>query len=53
MLVATLIKQGRLVASLLVGDTEVRNWSGDVQALLMEVAERTWAAVERARAEAA
>jgi PAS domain S-box-containing protein len=53
MLVATLVKQGRLVASLIVGDTEVRDWSGDAEALLMEVAERTWAAVERARAEAA
>jgi PAS domain S-box-containing protein len=53
MLVATLVKQERLVASLLLGDTEVRDWSGDAEALLMEVAERTWAAVERARAEAA
>lgn len=53
MLVATLVKQGRLVASLLVGDTEVRDWSGDAEALLEEVAERTWAAIERARAEAA
>ena len=53
MLVATLVKQGRLVASLIVGDTDVRDWSGDSEALLTEVAERTWAAVERARAEAA
>ena len=53
MLVATLVKQGRLVASLIVGDTAVREWSGDAEALLMEVAERTWAAVERAGAEAA
>lgn len=53
MLLATLAKQGRLVASLIVGDTAARDWSGDAEALLMEVAERTWAAVERARAEVA
>src|SRR3712207_2080192 len=53
MLVATLVKQGRLVASLIVGDTEVRDWSGGAEALLTDIAERTWAAVERARAEAA
>jgi signal transduction histidine kinase len=53
MLVATLVKDGRLVASLIVGDTEVRDWSGHAERLLMEVAERTWAAVERGRAEEA
>nr|WP_229521236.1 CheR family methyltransferase [Massilia sp. IC2-477] len=53
MLVATLVKQGRLVASLIVGGTEVCEWSGDAEALLREVAERTWAAIERSHAQAA
>lgn len=54
MLVATLVKQGHLVASMIVGNTEVCDaWSSQAEALLMEVAERTWAAVERGRAEGA
>ncbi|MFJ1298962.1 PAS domain-containing protein [Pseudomonadota bacterium AL_CKDN230030165-1A_HGKHYDSX7] len=48
-----LVKEGRLVAFLGVHQDAPRDWSeGDVT-LLEEVAERTWAAVERARAESA
>lgn len=50
---APLLKQGRLRAVLLMLDTEERNWSEDAVIVIDEVAERTWAAVERARAEAA
>ena len=53
MMVAPLVKEGRLIASLLVGDTDIRDWSASEVSLLVEVAERTWAAHERARAEAA
>ena len=53
MIVAPLVKEGRLIASLLVGDTDIRDWSASEASLLVEVAERTWAAHERARAEAA
>ncbi|WP_439555325.1 GAF domain-containing protein [Dyadobacter sp.] len=51
MLIATLVKQGRLVASFLIGDDKIRQWSTHEETLLMQVAERTWAAVERAKAE--
>ncbi|WP_152524620.1 PAS domain S-box protein [Novosphingobium lindaniclasticum] len=51
MIVAPLFARGRLVASLLVGDTKVREWSASDSSLLVEVAERTWAAIERACAE--
>lgn len=53
MMVAPLVKGGRLIASLLVGDIETRDWSPNDKSLLVEVAERTWAAIERARAETA
>jgi PAS domain S-box-containing protein len=53
MMVAPLVKEGRLIASLLVGDIETRDWSLHDKSLLVEVAERTWAAIERARAETA
>lgn len=53
MVVVPLVKHGRLAASLLVGDTEPREWSTDAVTLIAEVADRTWAALERARAEAA
>jgi two-component sensor histidine kinase len=52
MMVAPLVKNGRLIASLIVGDTDVRSWSDNETSLLIDVAERTWAAIERARAEA-
>jgi PAS domain S-box-containing protein len=48
-----LLKADRLVAVLFVHHREARAWSADELALLEAVAERTWDAVERARAEAA
>ena len=46
-----LLKDGRLVAVLFVHYRDARTWTGDELALLDAVAERTWEAVERARAE--
>ncbi len=48
-----LVKGGSLVAMLCLHTATPRNWSDQDLALLNETAERTWAAVERARAEAA
>nr|WP_242042075.1 GAF domain-containing protein [Leptolyngbya sp. FACHB-541] len=48
-----LIKEGEFVAGLAVHASSARTWTADEVALAEEVAERTWAAVERARAEAA
>ena len=48
-----LVKNGRWVAALTAHDAAPRIWTRDEVGLLREVAERTWAAVERARAEAA
>ncbi|WP_051242957.1 PAS domain-containing protein [Azohydromonas australica] len=48
-----LVKQGALVAILTVHSAVPRYWSEEDVALVEETAERTWAAVERARAEAA
>ncbi|WP_157268700.1 PAS domain-containing protein [Azohydromonas aeria] len=48
-----LVKEGRLVAVLVVHAAAPRAWSGSETALVEETAERTWAAVERAGAEAA
>jgi PAS domain S-box-containing protein len=48
-----LLKEGRLRAVLFLHHREARPWSAAEVALLEEVAERTWAAVERARAEVA
>ncbi|HJE22670.1 MAG TPA: PAS domain-containing protein [Methylorubrum populi] len=53
MMAAPLVKEGRLIASLLVGNTEIRDWSASEASLLVEVAERAWAAIERGRAERA
>jgi PAS domain S-box-containing protein len=50
---APLVKDGRLVAGLTVAQSVPRAWTCDEQDLVQETAERTWAAVERARAEAA
>jgi signal transduction histidine kinase/PAS domain-containing protein/ActR/RegA family two-component response regulator len=50
---APLVKGGRLKAILAVHQTEPRQWSSDEVALVRDVAERTWAAVERAGAETA
>ena len=46
-----LLKGGRLAAILGVHQSEPREWTPAEVALVQEVAERTWAAVERARAE--
>ncbi|WP_392533074.1 PAS domain S-box protein [Nostoc sp. C117] len=48
-----LIKRGEFVAGLAVHTSGSRAWTPDELSLAEEVAERTWAAVERARAEAA
>lgn len=48
-----LIKEGRLVAILGVNQSSPRHWSEQDLSLAAEIAERTWAAVERALAEAA
>ncbi len=48
-----LVKQGKLVAGLAVHTAKTRDWTADEVSLAEEVAERTWAAVERAFAEAA
>lgn len=47
-----LIKEGKFVAGLAVHAAEPRDWTPDEISLAEEVAERTWAAVDRARAEA-
>lgn len=47
-----IIKAGRLVAILGIHSATTRNWSTEESALAAEIAERTWAAAERARAEA-
>ena len=48
-----LVKNGRFVSVLGLDHATTRSWSQAEIALVEEVAERTWAAVERARAEAA
>jgi len=48
-----LVKQGRLAGVLSVHQATPRVWTADEVALIEETAERTWAAVERARAQAA
>ncbi len=52
-LAVPLVKAGRLIALLFVHSGEPRRWREEDIALVAEVAERTWAAVERARAEEA
>ncbi|MBV4550987.1 response regulator [Pseudomonas sp. SWRI102] len=48
-----LIKNGRLTALMAIHDKTPRVWSSNDLALLMEVTERSWAHIERARADAA
>ncbi len=48
-----LVKDGRLNAALYVHDARPRRWTDRTEALARDAAERTWAAVARARAEAA
>ena len=47
-----LMREGRWVASLFVSDDEPRRWSKEELLLLQTVAERTWTAIEKLRAEA-
>ena len=46
-----LFKAGRLAAILAIHDSTPRSWSAEEVSLVEEVAQRTWALVERARAE--
>ena len=48
---APLIRDGRLVAALCVSDLSPRPWTPEEVELVKETAERTWEAIERARAE--
>ena len=48
---APLIRDGRLVAALCVSDLSPRAWTPEEVELVKETAERTWEAIERARAE--
>jgi PAS domain S-box-containing protein len=48
-----LVKDGEFVAGLVIHTSTPRVWTPDEVAIAEEVAERTWAALERARAEAA
>jgi PAS domain S-box-containing protein len=50
---AQLMKDGQWVATFYVQDTAARHWTPGEVVLIEEIAERTWAAVERARAEQA
>ncbi|WP_212646205.1 ATP-binding protein [Delftia sp. PE138] len=50
-LTAPLMKQGKWVGSFFAQQTSPRRWSEREQALLREIASRSWDAVERARAE--
>lgn len=52
-LAVPLVKAGRMIALLFVHAAESRDWENTEIALVREVAERTWSAVERARAEQA
>ncbi|MFD1871101.1 PAS domain-containing protein [Hymenobacter bucti] len=51
--VVPLLRQGRLVATLVANQSAPRAWTPQQVALVEETAHRTWAAVERARAEEA
>lgn len=48
-----LVKDGRLTAFLALHQSGPRHWTADEEALATDVAERTWAIVERAKAEEA
>jgi PAS domain S-box-containing protein len=53
LMVVPLVKDGVFKAYLFARQMESRRWTGDEIALMENVAERTWSAVERARIEAA
>ena len=48
---APLIRDGRLIAALVVNDLSPRDWTPEEVELVRDTAERTWEAIERARAE--
>ncbi|RFS17433.1 PAS domain-containing protein [Emticicia sp. C21] len=48
-----LVKEGKLIAIVAVHQSVLRQWKEEEITLLEEIAERTWAAVERAKAESA
>lgn len=48
-----LTKEGKLVASMSLSDSRPRKWAPGEVLLVQETAERTWAALERAKAESA
>ena len=48
---APLIRDGMVVAALVVSDRSPRIWTPEEVELVRETAERTWEAIERARAE--
>lgn len=50
---APLVKGGRFAGTFTIHDSAARRWTPEEIALVEEVAERTWAAVERTHAEAA
>jgi PAS domain S-box-containing protein len=50
-LAASLLRNGKLTATLYAACSEPRSWSSDDIALVEDVAERTWLAIEKARAE--
>lgn len=50
---APLVKDGRLVAVIYAHQAKPRRWLGTEEVLVRDVGERTWAVVERARAEGA
>lgn len=52
-LASPIVKDGQLIATISVGNREPRVWTREEVGLIEETAERTWAAVERARAEQA
>ncbi|TFI58508.1 PAS domain S-box protein [Sphingomonas parva] len=49
---ASLVRDGRMVAALYVHSREPRSWTASDVAVVGDVAERTWSAVERAQAQA-
>jgi PAS domain S-box-containing protein len=52
-LAVPLVKSGRLYAVMFLHDSEPRHWRESECALVAEIAERTWSAVERARSQVA
>lgn len=52
LLVVPLVKGGRLVAAIYAGCRAARHWTDEDEETLREIGDRSWAALERARAEA-